>query len=144
MSLMRNCVTFWCQFLLHTLKPDEFQVSSWGILFLNETYYLIFLVIFSYELRNPISFTKCFWEVELFFTFILLFLSVDGGSTQTSKPRSGSQKSHQQSSSSHYQTPASALYDPSEDSRTSVGSSNTTAWSERTGNYLTPGLPFVL
>ena len=83
-------------------------------------------------------FMKCFWEIKLFFTFILPFLSVDGGSTQTSKPRTGSQKSLQQSSSSNYQTPASALYEPSEDSRTSVGSSNTTAWPERAGNYLTP------
>ncbi|XP_023004538.1 SURP and G-patch domain-containing protein 1-like protein [Cucurbita maxima] len=59
--------------------------------------------------------------------------SNDGGSTQTSKPKIGSQKSFQQPSSSNYRTPASALYEPSEDSRASVGSSNTTAWSERTG-----------
>ncbi|NP_001292719.1 SURP and G-patch domain-containing protein 1-like protein [Cucumis sativus] len=64
--------------------------------------------------------------------------SNDGGSTQTSKPRTGSQKSLQQSSSSNYQTPASALYEPSEDSRTSVGSSNTTAWPERAGETRPP------
>ncbi|XP_038898342.1 SURP and G-patch domain-containing protein 1-like protein [Benincasa hispida] len=64
--------------------------------------------------------------------------SNDGGSVLTSKPRTGFQKSLQQSSSSNYQTPASALYEPSEDSRTSVGSSNATPWPERTGEVRPP------